>query len=200
MRNNFYILQVLANGKKSKYYTWTRWGRIGNAGKSTVTGNGTLQDALSIFGRKFKEQTGLPWTDRLNHPCEDKYIFVEKQYLAESDEDIQASAKVSLRAQSEQPREQLASQLPEAVQRLIRIIFSPAYLEKAMAPKACNLKNLPFGKLSRRQLMLGVACLRRLEDLVSGAADKKKGDDGYFQELKDVSDRYFSTIPRASSM
>jgi poly [ADP-ribose] polymerase len=50
--NKFYRLQLLSDDRA--YYTWTRWGRVGNPGQSKMLGDGSLASALMSFHDKFK--------------------------------------------------------------------------------------------------------------------------------------------------
>jgi len=50
--NKFYRMQVLCDDET--YYTWTRWGRVGNNGQSKMLGDGSLDSALKSFHDKFK--------------------------------------------------------------------------------------------------------------------------------------------------
>lgn len=50
--NKFYRLQLLEDD--GEYYTWTRWGRVGNNGQSKMLGDGSIDTALKFFHDKFK--------------------------------------------------------------------------------------------------------------------------------------------------
>lgn len=68
--NKFYRLQLLSDGRG--YYTWTRWGRVGNNGQSKMLGDGSLDTALKFFHEKFKGMGSLSIQGRsltriLNH-------------------------------------------------------------------------------------------------------------------------------------
>lgn len=78
----------------NEYRTWTRWGRVGERGQSKVLGGGSLQDAIRQFEQKFKDKSGLSWSDRGEKPRPKKYTFIEKSYIDDSDDDEAAPAKV----------------------------------------------------------------------------------------------------------
>ena len=88
-----YVSQLLENGADHK--TWTRWGRVGERGQSAVLGSGSLDDALRNFEKKFKDKSGLKWADRGEKPKAGKYVFVERSYDPDSDDegDEQDNAK-----------------------------------------------------------------------------------------------------------
>jgi poly [ADP-ribose] polymerase len=52
--NKFYKLQILtdANGD---FKCWTRWGRVGERGQNAILGDGTLDDAMRNYEKKFSE-------------------------------------------------------------------------------------------------------------------------------------------------
>src|SRR5437588_541946 len=60
--NKFYVIQLVESA--GKYYTWTRWGRVGEVGQSALLGNGTLDDAQKCFDGKFRDKTGNAWANR----------------------------------------------------------------------------------------------------------------------------------------
>src|SRR2546421_246893 len=49
--------QIIRGRDRDDYWTWTRWGRVGTAGNDMICGNGTLQNALELFGQKFKDRS-----------------------------------------------------------------------------------------------------------------------------------------------
>ncbi|KAK5160902.1 hypothetical protein LTR16_012321, partial [Cryomyces antarcticus] len=77
--NKFYRIQLLASGRDN-YSTWTRWGRVGEHGASKILGDGSLTTAKREFEKKFKDKSGLKWTDRLDPPVKGHYTFIERSY------------------------------------------------------------------------------------------------------------------------
>jgi poly [ADP-ribose] polymerase 2/3/4 len=65
--NKFYRIQLL-EASNGNYYTWTRWGRVGEHGQSKMLGGGDLRGAIAEFEKKFKDKSGLRWDDRLANP------------------------------------------------------------------------------------------------------------------------------------
>jgi poly [ADP-ribose] polymerase len=52
--NKFYLLQLLQNDNSKEFYTWFRWGRVGENGQSDLkTFDSNLSQAKATFGRKF---------------------------------------------------------------------------------------------------------------------------------------------------
>lgn len=125
------ISQLLTNGYDFK--TWTRWGRVGERGQSAVLGSGSFQDALSNFDKKFKDKTGLKWDDRGSDPKPKKYVFVEKSYEPDSDEDeAPAKAKGSKAPNGVSRASPPKCTLEPPVKSLMELIFNQQYFEQAM--------------------------------------------------------------------
>eukprot|EP00929_Paragymnodinium_shiwhaense_P092631 TRINITY_DN525_c0_g1_i1.p1 TRINITY_DN525_c0_g1~~TRINITY_DN525_c0_g1_i1.p1 ORF type:complete len:482 (+),score=112.04 TRINITY_DN525_c0_g1_i1:89-1534(+) len=76
--NKFYKIQVLEG--KGKFYTWNRWGRVGDEGECKLTPCGTSFLACKEFCQKFRSKTGNDWRDRDNFtPKVGKYKIVETE-------------------------------------------------------------------------------------------------------------------------
>ena len=52
-----------------------------------MLGGGSLADAIKNFDKKFKDKSGLSWSDRASDPKNNKYVFVERSYLPDSEPD-----------------------------------------------------------------------------------------------------------------
>jgi poly [ADP-ribose] polymerase len=52
--NKFYKLQILTDANKD-FKCWSHWGRVGERGQSGMLGNGTLEDAMRSFEKKFSQ-------------------------------------------------------------------------------------------------------------------------------------------------
>ena len=57
--NKFYRGQVVCNG--GKFYSWTRWGRVGEDGQNALAGPMDEPAAVTAFEKKFKDKTGQKW-------------------------------------------------------------------------------------------------------------------------------------------
>jgi len=67
-------VQLLSDGKKTKFFTHTRWGRVGESGAVKTMGPYSgVDDALKEFKKKFKEKSGLSWEDRNEEPKKGLY-------------------------------------------------------------------------------------------------------------------------------
>ncbi|KAM0362962.1 hypothetical protein ACHAO7_011600 [Fusarium culmorum] len=66
--NKFHRIQVLRDTSSMTFKAWTRWGRVGEKGQSSVLGNGTQGDAVAKFEKNFKDKTSQNWGKRLDPP------------------------------------------------------------------------------------------------------------------------------------
>ena len=57
--NKFYIIQVLVSG--GKYFSWNRWGRLGEEGQSKLEACASEEEAIKSFSKKFKDKTKNTW-------------------------------------------------------------------------------------------------------------------------------------------
>ena len=76
-----FIRFQLLQSDSGVYQTWTRWGRVGEHGQSAMLGDGSLNDALWNFDKKFKDKSGLKWDDRGEKPKPKKYVFVQTVFI-----------------------------------------------------------------------------------------------------------------------
>jgi poly [ADP-ribose] polymerase 2/3/4 len=201
--NKFYRIQLLVAVNKKDYRTWTRWGRVGEAGQNAMLGSGSLNEALSQFEKKFKDKTGHKWESRHEPAKKGKYTYIERNY-EESDEDGQddlpgagtrRSSKESLDSNEVSMME---SKLPKAVQNLISFIFNTEMFNQTMASMDYDAHKMPLGKLSKRTLTQGYQLLKDIAALIGDhtLAQSEYGQ-SWGRALEDLSNRYFSTIPHS---
>lgn len=92
--NKFYIIQVLEG--RGSFWSWNRWGRLGENGQNKLEQCATPQAAIQLFERKFQEKTKNKWANRaafVRHA--DKYQLVETEEEA-ADGDGGGSADAAL--------------------------------------------------------------------------------------------------------
>ncbi|ETW01541.1 hypothetical protein H310_06196 [Aphanomyces invadans] len=70
--NKFYIIQLLQS-TPSRYLVFTRWGRLGDVGQQQLVDCGdSLDKAVQLFEKKFKDKTKNNWCNR--------YAFVKRDF------------------------------------------------------------------------------------------------------------------------
>ncbi|ORY62232.1 poly polymerase catalytic domain-containing protein [Pseudomassariella vexata] len=192
--NKFYRVQLLHNG--GDYKTWTRWGRVGERGQTATLGGGCLDDAMKNFLKKFKNKSGLSWTDRGASPKAGKYTFVERSYDPDSEEED--GDEDSNNVKTEDDLEVPQSKLTPAVQELMELIFDPQYFAATMSDLNYDAKKLPLGKLSKTTITRGYQTLKDLSALLdnSNLAQTQYGT-SWPEATEMLSNTYFSLIPHA---
>ena len=200
--NKFYQIQILHNHSSGEYMTWTRWGRIGESGQGAILGDGQLVNAIFQFKKKFRDKTGLPWEQRLEMPKKNKYNFVEKNYQDSSDDERTdapnpRSSQIDRQISTDTAHEP-QSTLPEAVQRLMKLIFNQSYFEATMHEMQYDSNKLPLGKLSERTLMKGFETLKQLGELIVDPSTASSRHCCTFREaIEDLTNQFYTTIPHA---
>jgi poly [ADP-ribose] polymerase len=189
--------QLLENG--GQYRTWTRWGRVGENGQNAVLGNGSLGDALQNFEKKFKDKSGLKWADRGEEPKPKKYVFVERSYEPDSEDeedDREDSTKAGAAAErSDNPPPKCT--LEPAVKSLMELIFNQQYFDATMASLNYDSEKLPLGKLSKATITRGYQALKELSNLLDDPTLAAEYDLSVPEATEHLSNSYYSTIPHS---
>lgn len=189
--NKFYRLQLLFDPKKDKYYTHTRWGRVGEFGQVKTMGPQSFEGAMKEFEKKFKDKSGHKWEDRGEPAKKGKYTFIERSY--EDDEDEEPAPK---KEEPDDEDEKIESKLPKQTQRLIELIFNQNHFNSVLEGIGYNANKLPLGKLSKTTLKQGFEHLNELASLIKHpklAANKYQMSQA--EAIEDFSNKYYSTIP-----
>ena len=204
--NKFYRVQILVSGI-GDFRTWTRWGRVGEIGKGTTLGDGSLQAAMATFEKKFKEKAGVNWSNRFDAPKGNRqkgyYLFVERKYEDDSHDDaedlpITSNTETSNNGAAANPVNRVDSTLPISVQRLIELIFNQQYFADTMRELDYDANKLPLGRLSKRTLDRGFEILRDLGELLTdpSVADSKHNMT-WPDAIAACSNAFFTVIPHA---
>ncbi|KAF2204452.1 PARP-domain-containing protein [Delitschia confertaspora ATCC 74209] len=180
--NKFYRVQVRPS--KADYKTWTRWGRVGERGQTAVLGDGSLEEALTQFDKKFKDKSGLKWEDRGADPKPKKYAYVERSYAPDSDDE---GSNVNP-GESDDEYQVPESKLDVAVQSLMQLIFNQNYMNQAMSALNYDAQKMPLGKLSKATIHRGFQALKDLSNLFGNVGTSRA-------EIEGLSNRYYSLIP-----
>ena len=204
--NKFYRVQVLVSGA-GDFRTWTRWGRVGELGKGTTLGNGSFQDAMATFEKKFKDKAGVPWSHRFDAPKGSRqkgyYTFVERTYEDDSDDgfedpSIASNSGSSRNLGTADPVKRAESALAKPVQRLMELIFNQQYFADTMRELDYDANKLPLGKLSKRTLERGFEILKDLGELLMdpSVADSKHNMT-WPDAIAACSNAFYTIIPHA---
>ncbi|KAK3745682.1 hypothetical protein QZH41_019013, partial [Actinostola sp. cb2023] len=187
--NSYYKLQVLKKDHGNSCYLFRSWGRVG----TTIGGNklekcASQEDALLRFCDLYAEKTGNSWSNRtsfVKHP--NRFYPLEIDYGQDD---------VDLKKHSIEPGSQ--SKLAKPVQNVIKMIFDVESMKQAMVEFEVvflfqiDLKKMPLGKLTRRQIERAYSTLGEAQRLVS------KG--GSTNGILDASNRFYTLIPHDFGM
>lgn len=172
--NKFYILQLLKTDS-DQFYTYTRWGRVGENGQDKMLNVGDLDDALKDFQKKFKDKSGLHWDDRDADAKPSKYTFIQKNYDDDEGDSNVSGALADVKKEEKQDDwhvkppdepEEPPSKLPVQTQRLISLIFDEAHFNSVLENIGYNNDKLPLGKLSKMTITKGFQHLKELASLI----------------------------------
>ncbi|KAK5953744.1 hypothetical protein OHC33_005013 [Knufia fluminis] len=195
--NKFYRMQLLED-PSNVWWTWTRWGRVGEEGQNKMLGGAGFDHALAEFKKKFKDKTGNAWEERATGPIKaKKYAFIERSYEdsdSEGEQDLPGAdkrQKVKKEEDAEEEIEVVGSKLPEPTQRLMKLIFNQEYFNNTFDSFNYDAKKMPLGKLSKSSLLRGYEVLKTLSGIV--------GPSGSATEIETLSNQYLSLIPHVVS-
>ncbi|RBR06655.1 uncharacterized protein FIESC28_10970 [Fusarium coffeatum] len=196
--NKFYRIQVLKDPKSATFKTWTRWGRVGEMGQKAVLGNGSLDDAVKVFQKKFKDKSGLSWDNRGDNPKPGKYAFVERSYDDSDDESDDDAGAVKKENGDEDDVPEPECKLEKPVKELMELIFNQQYFQQAMTSLNYDANKLPLGKLSKATITRG---FQQLKDLAALFDDPSLAQSKHGKSLgaitQELSNMFYSLIPHA---
>ncbi|GFS22250.1 poly [ADP-ribose] polymerase, partial [Elysia marginata] len=129
------------------------WGRVGTTiGGNKVERCGSKNSVIASFKEMYLQKTGNNWEDRKNfQKFPNKFYPLEIDY-GQDDEEVK---KLDL--------ENSTSKLPRGVQEIIRMIFDVESMKKAMMEFEIDMKKMPLGKLSKRQIQSAYSILTELQ-------------------------------------
>ncbi|KAJ3105435.1 Poly [ADP-ribose] polymerase 2 [Physocladia obscura] len=191
--NKFFVIQVLKHDSSERYITWTRWGRVGNAGQSQQPEFTTALSAIALFESKFYDKTSNRWNNRENFSkVAKKYYLLERDHGNDDDtneEDVGVGVK-SLEATVKYPE----SKLPSPVQDLVKLIFNMDLMEKEMSEIGYDAKKMPLGKLTKRTIQNGYAELQKISEELNRPEGARR------PVLQQLSSDFYTIIPHSFGM
>ncbi|CAH8655349.1 unnamed protein product [Dicrocoelium dendriticum] len=187
--NSFYKLQALKSDTGVSYWVFRAWGRIGTQiGGTKLEKFTTASSARQSFEDLYLEKTGNEWRDREN--------FQKKPYkFYEMDLDY---GKSEAHKQSLEDANRVPSSLHPALQSLIRFICDIDSMKQTMLQFDLDLRRMPLGKLSKRQIHEAYGILNNLTKLLDRSSKKKAPPDQ--TTLLSESTRFYTLIPHDFGM
>ncbi|XP_019618728.1 PREDICTED: poly [ADP-ribose] polymerase 1-like isoform X2 [Branchiostoma belcheri] len=180
--NSYYKLQVLEADKGNRWYVFRAWGRVG----TTVGGNKletfhSRQGALEQFLNLYEEKTGNEFGTKNFVKYPKRFYPLDIDY-GQEEEDLQ---KLKIKPGSK-------STLAREVQEIIQMIFDIESMKKAMVEFEIDLKKMPLGKLSRKQIESAYSVLTELNGILTGERSATR--------ILDASNRFYTLIPHDFGM
>ncbi|XP_070578606.1 poly [ADP-ribose] polymerase 1-like [Ptychodera flava] len=174
--NSFYKLQLLEDDVSSKWYLFRAWGRVG----TTIGGNKlenftSREGAIEQFKTVYREKTGNYFGVKNFKKHPNKFFPLEIDYGDDEEEAITLKAGTG-------------STLPTSVQELMVMIFDIDTMKRTMVEFEIDLKKMPLGKLSKRQIESAYSVLSEALKLVEGGGNIKAA-------ILDCSNRFYTLIP-----
>merc|ERR1719483_1813957 len=170
--NSYYKVQALESDKSSVWWVFRAWGRVGTTiGGNKVEKFGSKASCMRNFKEVYLDKSGNEWEDRKNfQKVPGKFYPLELDY-GQEDDNIK---KLDLASSK--------SALPKNIQDIICMIFDVE-----------QMKKMPLGKLSKKQIQSAYSMLTELTELLQ--TDNKSQS-----KLIDATNRFYSTIPHDFGM
>ncbi|KAG1667338.1 Poly [ADP-ribose] polymerase 1 [Nymphon striatum] len=180
--NSYYKLQMLESDKKNRYWIYRAWGRLGTTiGGSKIESAGKEVDAAQNFYALYEEKTGNSWKNRDNfQKVPGKFFPMEIDYGQDNEEIQKLDVKES------------HSKLPKEIQDLVCLIFDVETMKKALVEYEIDLKKMPLGKISKRQIESAYKILTEVLEVIKDGSNANK--------LLDASNRFYTYIPHDFGM
>ena len=200
--NKFYKIAVYRRGEK--WFFLRKWGRVDD--KSWKQANNFLleeydkEECIAEFLKKFTQLTGKPFEERFDGtPVPGRHRFLELDgYMWEGNEVEQAEAE-NVAPEDHSPGNVDRCDLNDAVQALVLLLFSKQLMEEQLAAQHLDLKKMPLGKISRRQLNAAYAVLKELQNLLTEGNDAKENK-RWHTIVQAKSNNFYEIIPHAYTL
>ncbi|XP_064402675.1 poly [ADP-ribose] polymerase 1-like isoform X3 [Halichondria panicea] len=183
--NSYYKLQLLEGDSSKNYYVFRSWGRVGTTigGSKTESFGASKPAAKKHFELLYQDKTGNSWgTSKesfVKRPS--KFYPLEIDYGGDEDTGQQLGIAPGSK-----------STLAPEIQDLIRMIFDVESMKKAMLEFEIDMKKMPLGKLSRRQIESAYSVLSELQREIVGTQNPSK--------ILDCTNRFYTLVPHDFGM
>eukprot|EP00538_Stauroneis_constricta_P004159 CAMPEP_0119551110 /NCGR_PEP_ID=MMETSP1352-20130426/4463_1 /TAXON_ID=265584 /ORGANISM="Stauroneis constricta, Strain CCMP1120" /LENGTH=864 /DNA_ID=CAMNT_0007597119 /DNA_START=14 /DNA_END=2608 /DNA_ORIENTATION=+ len=184
--NKYYRLQCLEDNN-GRYYTWFRWGRVGEASRASAsTWSGpysSMSSATKEFCKKYKAKSANTFGVEPFVPRTGKYTLIE------IDNDVEVSDEYKVTPANQRDVEYEKCKLDGKTEELISVLFSQDMRNDALSAFNLDLKRLPLGVPSQNQINQGVDILTNIEKKLNGDAVRSS-----YQQL---SSDFYTAIPHS---
>ncbi|TPP65403.1 Poly [ADP-ribose] polymerase [Fasciola gigantica] len=183
--NSYYRLQALKHDSKSAYWVFRAWGRIGTSiGGTKLEKFLTESAARQNFEDLYLEKTGNLWCNRKNfEKVPHRFYEMELDYT-----DVEEKSRTLMKSRS------VKSKLHPLLQALLEFICDLESMKNAMVELEIDVKKMPLGKLSKRQIQDAYSVLAHLSKRLNKS---KQLDQGF---VLGESNRFYTLIPHDFGM
>ena len=180
--NSYYKLQLLEADSKNSWWVFRSWGRIGTTiGGNKLESMEDKQDGIRHFQSLYEEKTGNRFTSESFTKLPGKWQVLDIDYGEE------AEIQKPLVSESK-------SKLSLGVKELVALIFDVDSMKSQMVEFEIDLKKLPLGKLSRKQLTAAYTVLTEAQNILN------EDDKNNAPRILDCSNRFYTLIPHDFGM
>ncbi|XP_069116799.1 poly [ADP-ribose] polymerase 1-like [Argopecten irradians] len=180
--NSFYKIQALEKDGGGRWWLFRSWGRVGTTiGSHKIEQFGSRVNAMRAMENLYMEKTGNSWANRKNFVKQANRFYPLEIDYGQDDEEAVTTIKAGGR-----------SKLPKAVQDLVCMIFDVESMKKAMLEFEIDLKKMPLGKLSKRQIESAYTVLTELTELISNGGSQT--------QFLDATNRFYTLVPHDFGM
>ena len=189
--NKFYVIQLLEEDTKGKFYVYTRWGRVGADGQTALDHYSSVIPAIDTFRKKFRDKTANQFgaaSDFVKYPG--KYQLMAIDLGDDKDDPASAAAVLDVAALG---GDIPASKLSPSVQNLIKMIANTADMTQSMKELEIDTNKMPLGKISKKQIKDAFQYLKDIE------AELKKSHPNH-GALVEATSMFYTLIPHDFGM
>ncbi|KAI9298746.1 PARP-domain-containing protein [Neoconidiobolus thromboides FSU 785] len=191
--NKFFILQLLVD-TKNNYYVWTRWGRVGVNGQSSLDKfNQNFDKALDKFTSKFFAKSGNEWQSLPYSHVTGKYFIMERDYEDDDESDKDASGVVKSKNGNLVSKPIAESKLDPRVYSLVKNIFDVKMMNDSMSQFSYDTKKMPLGKLTKDHIKKSMQVLKDIAEELASSLNRHS-------KLEELSSLFYTIIPHAYGM
>ncbi|XP_021365761.1 poly [ADP-ribose] polymerase 1-like isoform X2 [Mizuhopecten yessoensis] len=181
--NSFYKIQALEHDGGKKWWLFRSWGRVGTTiGSNKLEKFSSREAVINAMQSLYLEKTGNQWDDRKNFVKQANRFYPLDIDYGQEDEAVVTTLKAG----------GTRSKLPKPVQDLICMIFDVESMKKAMLEFEIDLKKMPLGKLSQKQIQSAYTVLSELTTLITTG--------GTQTQFLDATNRFYTLLPHDFGM
>lgn len=183
-------LQLVFNTNSNDFLMGVREGPIHGPFTVTLSGSQNQMALKADFEYQFKEKSGLSWDSRGSPPMRSKFVFVERWYSDEPEEDA------LVRTGQQAP---MACKLHQPVAEVMSFVFNPANYGKSKASSKARDLLLP-DRHALDVMEIGYVLLQKISQLVDRPEyarekfAKRKYGASFDVAVNDLSKRYNALI------